>query len=145
MNQSHNDTLPMQKNRVLIVDDEEDLTWSISKRLYNECKDIDVQCANSGNDALDLLANQPFDIVVTDLRMPGISGFQLLQTVKKRFPKMHVIVMTAFGSLEIEKTLSHWGEIDYIEKPFEMNDLRNLIFSSLRGQKEEYDRTRSHV
>jgi DNA-binding NtrC family response regulator len=119
------------RKRVLIVDDEEDLTWSISKKLSKEKDTLEVLCANSGNSALETLSKYRIDLVVTDLRMPGINGLQLLDRVKSQYPKTNVIVMTAYGSLEIEEALKKWDNTGYIEKPFEINELRKLIWMYL--------------
>ena len=119
------------KKRVLIVDDEEDLTWSISKRLTKDRNGLDVMCANSGNRALDVLSKYRIDLLVTDLRMPGVNGFQLLNEVRSHYPCTQVIVMTAYGSIDVKNNLDQLGRMGYIEKPFEMNDLRNLIYTFL--------------
>ena len=119
------------KKRILIVDDEEDLTWSISRGLSKDQEMLDIMCANSGIMALDILNQKPIDLVVTDLRMPGVSGLELLSEVRHRFPKVQVIVMTAYGSVDIKDDLNRYDKLGYIEKPFEMNDLRNLIYTYL--------------
>ena len=122
------------KKKVLIVDDEEDLTWSISRKLTRDTDMLEVLCANSGNTALDMLTKQRFDLLVTDLRMPGISGIELLNEVKRHYPETHVIIMTAHGSLDIKKEINSFGRTGYIEKPFDMNDLRDLIYEYLDGK-----------
>jgi len=119
------------KKTLLIVDDEEDLTWSLSRKLGKESSPLKVYCANSGLDALDVLSMHQIDMVLTDLRMPGINGLQLLSQIRSKYPDTHVIVMTAYGSPEIQEAINHWGETEYIEKPFEINELRRLIFSQL--------------
>jgi two-component system response regulator (stage 0 sporulation protein F) len=121
------------KKRILIVDDEEDLTWSISRKLEKDRDNLEVYCANSGNRALEMLSQLSIDLIVTDLRMPGISGWELLNQVKKQYPNIHVIIMTAYGSLEVKEALSQIGETGYIEKPFEINDLRKLILKHLHN------------
>lgn len=125
----------VDKKSILIVDDEEDLTWSLSKRLSRDKDVIEITCANSGVNALKILSQKQFDLMVTDLRMPGVSGIQLLNEVRSKHPATHVIVMTAYGSLEIKEALDHLGEAGYIQKPFEFDDLRNLIYTSLFDQK----------
>ena len=120
------------KKRILIVDDEEDLTWSISKRLAKDGDSLEIICTNSGSNALEMLSKYKVDLLVTDIRMPGISGLQLLNEVKARYPQTPVIVMTAYGSIEVKKVLERLGKTGYIEKPFEMNELRKLIYSLLR-------------
>ena len=119
------------KKTILIVDDEEDLTWSLSRKLGKESSPLNVFCANSGGEALELLNKHSVDLVLTDLRMPGINGLQLLSQVRSKYPDTHVIVMTAYGSPEIQEAINHWGETEYIEKPFEINELRRLIYNQL--------------
>ncbi len=124
--------MDIEKKRILIVDDEEDLTWSISKRLAKDGDSLEIICTNSGSSALEMLSKYKVDLLVTDIRMPGISGLQLLNEVKVRYPQTPVIVMTAYGSLEVKKVLEHLKKTGYIEKPFEINELRKLIYSLLR-------------
>ena len=119
------------KKRILIVDDEEDLTWSISKGLLKDRNTFEVVCANSGKSALNLLAKNKYDLLVTDIRMPGGNGLTLLKKAKDLFPKTKVIVMTAYGSGEIKDVLDRTLMYGYIEKPFEFKDLRDLIFRCL--------------
>jgi len=124
--------MDIEKKRILIVDDEEDLTWSISKRLAKDGDSLEIICTNSGSSALEMLSKYKVDLLVTDIRMPGISGLELLNEVKVRYPQTPVIVMTAYGSLEVKKILEHLEKTGYIEKPFEINELRKLIYSLLR-------------
>ena len=120
-----------EKKRILIVDDEEDLTWSISMSLARNGHALDITCTNSGNSALELLSHDRYDLVVTDLRMPGVNGIQLVDVVRMDYPQTHVIVMTAYGSREVREFLERWQSIGYIEKPFEFEELRNLIYTFL--------------
>ena len=120
------------KKKILIVDDEEDLTWSISRKLQKDSRNFEIICANSGRQALEMLSENRVDLMVTDLRMPGISGLRLLSEVKSKYPRTQVIIMTAYGSMEIKSIIDKWGQAGYIEKPFEINDLRSLIFNYLQ-------------
>ena len=120
-------TCQKEKKRILIVDDEEDLTWSISKKLSRDDLNWDVICVNSGLHALEILSTRSIDLMITDLRMPGLSGLQLVTEVKAKYPDTPIIVMTAYGSTEIKGILEKWGSTGFIEKPFEMSDLRRLI------------------
>ncbi len=126
------------KKKILIVDDEEDLTWSLSKRLCRDGDFLEVLYANSGNAALSMMATHQFDLLVTDLRMPGIDGFQLLDEVKVRHPQTQIIVMTAFGSPEVRRALDGYGQMGYIEKPFDFSEFRNLIQKSLGSTDQTY-------
>jgi len=119
------------KKAILIVDDEEDLTWSISKGLSRDKEKLEVVCVNSGNTALDMLSEKKFDLMVTDIRMPGVSGLRLLKEVKEKYPDTKVILMTAFGSMEMKELLRQTEMEAYIEKPFEFNELRNLIYQCI--------------
>jgi len=119
-----------EKKKILIVDDEEDLTWSISKGLTRETHGFEILCANSGTMALDILSQKAVDLLVTDLRMPGMSGSELIQKVKRSYPKIKVIIMTAYSHLE-NTDRKHGNAMPMIEKPFEIHELRNLINKSL--------------
>lgn len=121
---------PMQKS-ILIVDDEEDLTWSISKTLARHDKDFAVRCAHNGDEAMEILARQPFDVVISDIRMPGRDGLQLLHEINNRFPRTKVIIMTAYGSHETRTQIAAKGGTFYLEKPFEIRSLRKLIYEAL--------------
>ncbi len=117
--------------QVLIADDEEDLTWSISRSLTRDKKDIQVICVNSGDEALRVIQNQPIDLLVTDLRMPGYTGLELMDAILNNHRDVKVIVMTAYGSPETEDRVREKGGLYYIEKPFEINDLKQMIYSVL--------------
>jgi len=132
------------KKRILIVDDEEDLTWSISRKLRRDESGLEVFCANTGNSALDFLAKNSIDLILTDLRMPGLSGLQLLNEIRAKYPLMQVIVMTAFGSAEIHRAIERWGDTGYIEKPFEITELRSLVFKLLHNGNNEMELCNYH-
>lgn len=116
---------------ILVVDDEEDLTWSISRGLLRKQENFIVQCVNSGKDALKVLKQNKVDLLVTDLRMPDLNGFGLIDIVNKNYPDVKVIVMTAYGSNDIFHQLQSNGIKGYIEKPFEINELRQMIRTQL--------------
>lgn len=118
---------------ILIADDQEDLTWSISRSLRKENQHYDIICVNSGDEALKFLKRIPFDLLITDIRMPGQDGFMLLGYVKKHFPKMKVIVMSAWYGSEIKELVAKTREMNYIEKPFEIGDLKKTINKALLG------------
>jgi CheY-like chemotaxis protein len=121
--------------RVLIVDDEEDLTWSVSKNLARDHRQYELICVNSGSEALHVLNQIPVDLVVSDVRMPEISGLDLLMRIRDEFPGTRVIIMTAYGSEHVQKEVFRRGSIAYLEKPFEIEDLRELILKNLEERK----------
>jgi CheY-like chemotaxis protein/predicted regulator of Ras-like GTPase activity (Roadblock/LC7/MglB family) len=124
-----------ESKRVLIVDDEDDLTWSISKHLAKDKSQYELICVNSGKKALDVLSQVPVDLVISDIRMPEISGLDLLVKIKDYYPTTKVIIMTAYGSSEIHEEANKRGCFKYIEKPFEINDLRQLILEGIAQKK----------
>jgi len=121
--------------RVLLVDDEEDLTWSISKHLQKDKDIYELFSANNGKTALDILNQVPIDLVVSDIRMPEMSGLDLLLKIRDNFPATKVIIMTAYGSSELQHEANDRGCFKYIEKPFEIKELRDLILEGVQGKK----------
>lgn len=123
------------KRKVLIVDDEEDLTWSIQKNLAKDKDQYDLVCVNDAEQALGVLSQLPIDLVVTDIKMPGMSGLDLLLKIKETYPSTKVIIMTAYGSADVQKEATRRGSLFYIEKPFEIEELRDLILNALKEKK----------
>lgn len=123
------------ERKVLIVDDDEDITWTLTRRLSKDNDIFEVLSANSGRDALGILNNVPVDIVITDVRMPEVSGLELLLEIKDRFPSTKVIIMTAYGSSDIQQEANSRGCFQYIEKPFEVRDLRQIILEGIQEEK----------
>lgn len=120
--------------RVLIVDDEEDMVWSLRQNINNELLQVEIFTAASGEEALSVLSSNHIDLVLTDIRMPGMSGLDLLLEVKNRFPYTMVIIMTAFPSNEFKKEALLRGSLHFIEKPFDIKELRDLIRHALREE-----------
>lgn len=115
------------KKKILIVDDEEDLTWSIVRGLRRNSNQFEVYYANSGRSALELLKTREIDLLVTDLRMPDISGQELVRLVRAFNSRIKVILITAFSYPYLHELMSQFRVSGYIEKPFEINELRKMI------------------
>ncbi len=116
----------------MIVDDEETLTFSLYQSFIISKENYEVVTASSGNEAWDKFSQNPFDVVLTDITMPGLNGIELLKRIKKEHPQTFVIMMTAYGSDEKkEEALSH-GAFRYIEKPFEIKAMKNIIAEALK-------------
>ncbi len=106
---------------VLLVDDEWLLRWSLEKALVKQ--NYDVIAVGSGNEALNVLTSCPaLDWLITDLRMPDIDGFELIDRVKIAQPQAQLVLMTAFGSSEVERRANSLG-VKYLMKPFDLNHL----------------------
>jgi two-component system response regulator AtoC len=111
--------------RVLVVDDEENLRHMLQILLRRE--GYDAVGASSVDGALIELDHQPFDIIITDLRMPGRTGLELLDEVRRRNLDTTVVVMTAYGSKEIAIEAMKRGAYDYLSKPFEADEVVLLL------------------
>lgn len=118
--------------QVLIVDDEETLTWSLSKTLTRDREIYEVTTVNDGLAAISLLKQKAFDVIVLDIRLPGIDGLDLLVRIKQEMPATKVIIMTAYGSSETKEKAKARGSLYYIEKPFDLDNMRSLILKALR-------------
>jgi CheY-like chemotaxis protein len=118
--------------QVLIVDDEETLTWSLAKSLSHDRETYEVTTVNDGETAIATFEDQTFDVVVLDIRLPGISGLDVLVKIKEKKPATKVIIMTAYGSLDVKERARARGSLFYIEKPFEIEQMRGLILKALK-------------
>jgi len=104
-----------RKPDILLVDDEEVVRHSFSRILSGaQCN---VETAWSGEEALRAMERHPYDVVLLDLRMPGIDGLAVLKSIKDRWPASEVVVITGFPSLETAKDSVRLGAYDYLAKP----------------------------
>jgi YesN/AraC family two-component response regulator len=117
--------------KILIVDDEETLTFSLYQAFIKAPYDCEVVTASSGEDALEKLEDGFYDLVITDIAMPGIDGLELLSIIKYRTPETKVVMITAYGTDEREDRAYKIGADKYIEKPFDISELRNLVFKMI--------------
>ena len=121
----------MPQERILIVDDEEDMLEGL-RRLFNQhLPDIEVTTASRARQALRLVRQVPVDTVLLDIRMPEVDGFELLEALRKDDPWVTVIMMTAFGSIEIAVEAMRLGAYDFITKPFTKEPLLRAVRKGL--------------
>ena len=118
--------------KILIIDDDTSLRRVLEYNLQEE--GYDVIAAGDGKEGLLLFDEQPPDLVITDLKMPGVSGFQVLEAIKKRSPQVPVMVLTAFGAVETAVEAMKLGAYDYITKPFNRDELRLVVRKALEMQ-----------
>jgi len=111
--------------KVLFVDDEEDFVRTMAERM--EMRDLGGDIALSGQEALQMLEDDVPDVMVLDLRMPGIDGMEVLRRVKKTFPQIEVIIMTGHGSDKDEQEARRLGAFDYLRKPVDIEELMETI------------------
>ncbi|GAB4369411.1 MAG: response regulator [Calditrichia bacterium] len=117
--------------RLLIVDDEETLTFSLYQTFINAPVECEVITASTGEEAIRRVEESPFDVVITDIAMPGLNGLDLLSLIKARNPQTRVIVITAYGSDEREDQAYQRGAERYIEKPFDLHEIRELVIKMI--------------
>ncbi len=113
-----------EKGKILVVDDEmepREALRLILKPIY------EVYMAASGEEALEILQKEEVDLVTLDLKMPGLSGFDVLKEIKKLNKKIDVIVITGQGSLPNAKEAIHYGAVDFISKPFNVADIISVL------------------
>jgi DNA-binding NtrC family response regulator len=113
----------MQTAKILVADDEQNLRRVLVAMLRRDGHDV-VQAA-SGVEAIERLAD--VDVVITDLRMPGADGMEVLRTAARMFPQVPVIMITAYGSVGQAVEAIKAGAFDYIEKPFEQDSIRTIV------------------
>ena len=114
--------------RILLVDDQKSLRRSLSLMLQGAGFETDE--AESGEGALSRLGNQKYDLVITDLRMDGMSGVDLLREIKRDNPALPVILITAYGSIDSAVDAMRLGAFDYLTKPFREQDILEKIHAS---------------
>ncbi len=115
----------MQNPRVLVVDDEEIVCESVKRILEEE--NYEVEIALSGFEAFDKMATNPFDIVITDLKMPGIDGMEVLRRIRREYPNTIVIMITGFSTVETAVEAMKLGAFDYIPKPFTPDEVSVVV------------------
>jgi len=118
-------------DHVLIVDDEPNVAFFLSKALERREQGYRVSIAQSGEEALEVLNNKPVDLLVTDLRMPGISGLELIRWVRASSPSTRTILITAYGNDEVEEAARRLEAYRYITKPFDISDFTEAVQGAL--------------
>ncbi len=118
--------------RVLVVDDEEDMLWMLQRNLNKGMKNVEILAAKSGEEALEILGDKSINLVITDINMPGISGLDLLIEINNSFPETGVIIMTAYPSSAYENKAMMSGSLRYIEKPFDIKEVRTIVEDVLK-------------
>ena len=111
----------MEKIKLMLVDDEERFLYTTRKLLAR--KGYDLQTASSGMEALEKLKTLHIQVVILDVKMPGMDGVETLKAIKRRFPPVEVIMLTGHGTVESAVDGLKSGAIDYLMKPADINDL----------------------
>lgn len=117
-------------NRILVVDDELNMRLVLSAMLKKE--GFEVATASDGLNALTILQEEEFAVVITDLKMPNLDGMELLSRVIKDYPATPVIIITAHGTIATAVDALKKGAFDYITKPFEQEEFKNVIHKAIK-------------
>jgi two-component system, NtrC family, nitrogen regulation response regulator GlnG len=115
----------MPLNRILVADDEESMRWVLSKALRK--KGFSVDLARDGSEALRLLKENPYEMAILDIKMPGITGLELLDRVRELRQDLLVVIMTAEASMKNAVEAMKRGAYDYITKPFDLDVIDAII------------------
>ncbi|MBN1208481.1 MAG: response regulator [Myxococcaceae bacterium] len=121
----------VRHGHILVVDDEQDVREGLASLLSLE--GFEVTTAQNGTVALERAKATRFDLALTDLRMPGLSGVETLMGLKRLQPDMPVIVVTGYASDEATARCMSEGAYDYITKPFDLDQLLRLIHAAVGG------------
>ncbi|MBI5368075.1 MAG: response regulator [Planctomycetes bacterium] len=119
------ETKPKGRTRVLVVDDEADTRTFLTDLLNAE--GFDVHSVEDGLQAYMELVAEAYDLIVTDVRMPGVSGMEFLSHVQRVAPKTKVILLTAYGDWDLYSEALKLGAMDLVNKPFEPTQLLNVV------------------
>ncbi len=119
--------------KILVVDDERGMREFLTIMLKKEGHD--VTSAGGGKEALEYVAQKTYDIVITDVRMPNITGVDVLKTVKESSPETVVIIVTAYASTETAIEAMKQGAYDYITKPFKVEEIKLIVRNALEKRK----------
>ncbi|MGC9356669.1 MAG: response regulator [Anaerolineae bacterium] len=122
----------MDQKHVLIVDDEAKVGFFLGRTLELSNDNCRVSVARSGEEALEILSSSEVDLLITDLRMPGISGLELIRWVRASSPKTRTILITAYGNDQIEAESRRLEVYRYITKPFDVNNFADVVQGALR-------------
>jgi len=119
----------MRKEKILIVEDEKLIRWSIKSRL--ETEGLIVTEAETGELGLRLLEGEEFDLMILDHRLPDTTGLELMERVRKEWPEVSVVMMTAYGTVENAVQAMKLGAFDYLTKPVNLDELAVVVQKAL--------------
>jgi DNA-binding NtrC family response regulator len=121
--------------KVLLVDDEEDFVEMLSLRLQGSGQDVTTAC--SGRECLSVLAEKEIDVVILDVKMPGMDGIETLKEIKKRFPLVEVIMLSGHGTIETASEGITLGAFAYLLKPAGFAELLETLEAAGKRKQEQ--------
>ena len=121
-------------SKIWVVDDERSIRWVLEKALTQS--GLSVSCYADGSSLLSRLEEYQPDVILSDIRMPGIDGIELLENIKDKYPDLPVIIMTAHSDLDSHVSSFKSGAFDYIPKPFEVDEAVAIVKRALAQRQE---------
>ncbi len=125
----------MKDMKVLLVDDEKEFVNALSERL--KMRDMNPDAVYDGEQAISFVEDNEPDVMVLDLKMPGIDGIETLRRVRKAYPKIQVIILTGHGTDKDEERARELGAFDYLEKPVDIDSLVKRMKKAYRKKLED--------
>jgi two-component system nitrogen regulation response regulator GlnG len=123
------------KANVWVVDDDRSIRWVLEKAMQAE--GINVTVFENGNSVLEQLKSSEPDVLVSDIRMPGIDGLELMARIKEQAPKLPVIIMTAYSDLDSAVSVYEGGAFEYLPKPFDVDEAIDLVKRAVEHRQEK--------
>ena len=120
---------------ILVVDDNRMILHSLASYLSFKFKDYTVLTAEDGKQAIELLGAHPVCLILTDLEMPNVDGYQVIEYAKKKYPSVPVVIMTGSWSLDLRMLVCKTGIARCIEKPFRFDELAQMLTEALGSGK----------
>ena len=127
------------KKRILVIEDDEEMR-ALLKDFFLE-EGLETDSVSNGSEAFRKLVKESFVLVITDIRMPGLTGLDILPGIRKLQPEVPIIVITAFGSEEIRQRVLERGATAYLEKPIHLDQLRTLIDQVVLSETKKLNRS----
>ncbi|MGO9123115.1 MAG: response regulator [Desulfomonilaceae bacterium] len=124
----------MKEFKVLMVDDEEDFVTTLSERM--KLREVDSEVALDGEQALQRVEEDIPDVMVLDLKMPGIDGLEVLRRVRKAYPQIPVVILTGHGSEKDEAEARRLGAFEYLQKPVDIEKLMRTLRKAYKSKVE---------
>jgi two-component system nitrogen regulation response regulator GlnG len=124
------------KAKIWIIDDDRSIRWVLEKALKQA--NLTVECFDSAGGLIELLAHKQPDAIITDVRMPGMDGLQLLGKINEHYPNLPVIIMTAHSDLDSAVSAYQGGAFEYLPKPFDVDEAVELVFRAIQHKQNLY-------
>jgi len=136
--------IPMRDKPILIVDDEKNIRLTLSRSL--EVLGVETDSAEDGKEALVKLREKEFGLILLDIRMPGVDGMEVFRQVRESRPDIRIIILTAYGTIELAVEAMKLGAVDFIQKPFVPEQIRERVARVMSREKSRQSKDdRSHL